>query len=367
VETSQQATSKPILVGAPLSLSGRYALQGRLAAAGLNQVVRDVAAAGGVAVGEDRLVPRVAILDDGSTRKGVMKALDMLAEADLLLGPYGSDLVVEAARWASEHGRVLWNHGGSADDSQRLGGLISVASPASRYLACVLEAIAPSLPNARVWLAVGPGRFAHNAAEGARGAAQRLGMTVTRVTQHADVPDSPDVDVLLCAGAFTDDLALVARLRRRPAAVGAVAAGLWPFGVQFRQRADGVLGPSQWEEGARFAVDVGSNQAQVLRALRAAAVESLRTGWVGQHVDYPAAQAYAAGTIAFHAAGQAGSIEDRELEAAARRMRCTTFFGRFGLGGDGRQADHEMLVVQWQESVKRIVWPSSLAETTLSL
>ena len=31
------------------------------------------------------------------------------------------------------------------------------------------------------------------------------------------------------------------------------------------------------------------------------------------------------------------------------------------------QSDHEVLVVQWQQGVKRIVWPPALAETELSL
>ena len=32
---------------------------------------------------------------------------------------------------------------------------------------------------------------------------------------------------------------------------------------------------------------------------------------------------------------------------------------------DGRQLDHEILVVQWRAGVKRIVWPPELAETEL--
>jgi hypothetical protein len=48
-----------------------------------------------------------------------------------------------------------------------------------------------------------------------------------------------------------------------------------------------------------------------------------------------------------------------------RPLRCTTFFGRFGLGEDGRQFEHGVLVVQWRAGVKRIVWPPEVAETEL--
>jgi hypothetical protein len=61
----------------------------------------------------------------------------------------------------------------------------------------------------------------------------------------------------------------------------------------------------------------------------------------------------------------AGSCDDRLVIGAARHLRCTTFFGRFGLGDDGRQRDHGVLVVQWRAGVKRIVWPADLAEADL--
>ena len=111
---------QPLLLAAPLSLSGRYTLQGRLAAAGIEQVVEDVVGLGGLAVGGRRLMPVGAILDDESTRDGLRRALEGLKGAHVLLGPYGSDLTREAARWAAERGLVLWNHGATADAVQRL-------------------------------------------------------------------------------------------------------------------------------------------------------------------------------------------------------------------------------------------------------
>jgi hypothetical protein len=48
-------------------------------------------------------------------------------------------------------------------------------------------------------------------------------------------------------------------------------------------------------------------------------------------------------------------------------LHCTTFFGRYGLGPDGRQADREVLVVQWRQQGKRLVWPPSLAEVPVEI
>jgi branched-chain amino acid transport system substrate-binding protein len=307
----------------------------------------------------------LVILDDGSTRAGVRRGLDALVGADVLIGPYGSDLVREAAAWAAERGRVLWNHGGSADDVERLPGVVSVASPASRYLAAVLEALARHRPSARVLLVAGRGGFGQHAALGAQQVASRLGMSVVGSVSHDEVPEAPDVDVLLLAGTFEQDVALLRRLRTRPPVIGAVAAGLGAFANEVGRGAQGVLGPAQWEEGARFAVDAGPPPAAVVRALRARVVPTLRAGTGAGHVEYPSAQAYAAVLVALRCVQGAGTRDDEALAVAARGLRCTTFFGRFGLGEDGRQLDHDMLVVQWDAGVKRIVWPAELAETQL--
>jgi branched-chain amino acid transport system substrate-binding protein len=352
-----------VLVGAVVSLSGRYASHGRLAGGGLHQAVADVRGSGGVRLADRYVLPELVVLDDGGTRAGVHRALDALSGADVVVGPYGSDLVRVAAEWATARGRVLWNHGGSADDVERGSGVVSVASPASRYLTVVLEALARHRPRARVLVAVGRGGFGQHAAQGARQAAARLGMSVVGCVTHDEVPEVPDADVLLLAGSFEQDVALLRRLRTRPPIVGAVAAGLGAFGDEMGRRVEGVLAPSQWEEGVNFAVDLGPRPAHVLRALRARVLPTLRAGMGTGHVEYPSAQAYASVLVALRCVQDTGSLDDALLAAAARRLRCTTFFGRFGLAEDGRQLDHEMLVVQWRAGMKRIVWPPELAET----
>jgi branched-chain amino acid transport system substrate-binding protein len=256
---------------------------------------------------------------------------------------------------------VLWNHGGSADDVQRLPGVISVTSPASNYFPPILEALAQSLPQARVLLAVGRGSFPEEVAKGAGEAANRLGMSVATVA-HGEVPGSPDSDVLLATGTFAQDVALIGHLRNRPAAVGAVAAGIGSFHVVLGAVADGVLGPSQWEESARFAVDLGPRQMDVLRGLRAELVARRQAGLALGHVEYLTAQAYATAVIAMQCAKETGGTDDEAMLRTARRLRCTTFFGRFGLGEDGRQSEHDMVVVQWREGLKRVVWPRSQAD-----
>ena len=354
-------------IGAALSLSGGNVRQARMAAAGLVQAVEDARRAGGVTVGGRVLLPRLALLDDGGTAKGLRHALDLLPRADLLVGPYGSGLAAEAGLWAAQQGRVVWNHGGSADEVETLPRLVSVASPTSRYLAAVLEAVADDLPGSRVVIGAGTGSFGRAATRGATEAAAARGLDVVAVVPPGEVPDRVDADVLLLAGSFDEDVAVLRRLQGRPRAVAAVAGGLREFAEALgARRADGVLAPSQWEEGLRLRPDVGPPAVDVLRSLRSRLAPALAPGTSGSHVEYPAAQAYAAVVIALRCVTETGGFDDDALLGAARSLRCTTFFGRFGLGPDGRQADHAIVAVQWQGGAKCIVGPPGMAERTVA-
>ena len=353
------ASEEECTIGAALSLSDGNVRQARMAAAGLVQAVEDVRQAGGVRVGGRTLLPQLALLDDGGTGEGLHHALDLLSGADLLIGPYGSGLAGEAGEWAAKHGRVVWNHGGSADEVETMPWLVSLASPTSRYLAAVIEVVAGDVPGGRVLIGAGTGSFGRAAASGACEAAAGLGLDVVDVLPPGEVPDRVDADVLLLAGSFDEDVAVLRRLQRRPRVVAAVAGGLREFADAVGpQRAAGMLAPSQWEDGLRIRADVGPRSVDVLRALRFR---------LAAHVEYPAAQAYAAVVIALHCAAETGGFGDEALLTAARRLHCTTFFGRFGLGADNRQADHQLVVVQWQDGAKCIVGPPGLAERTAEL
>jgi branched-chain amino acid transport system substrate-binding protein len=179
------------------------------------------------------------------------------------------------------------------------------------------------------------------------------------------VADEVDADVLLLAGSFDEDVAILRRLQRRPKVVAAVAGGLREFfDAVGPRRAEGILAPSQWEEGLRIRPDVGPRPVDVLRTLRFRLAPGLAPGTAAAHVEYPAAQAYAAVVIALRCVTEAGDFDDELLLSTARRLRCTTFFGKFGLADDGRQSDHELVVVQWQGGTKCVVGPPGLAERT---
>jgi ABC-type branched-subunit amino acid transport system substrate-binding protein len=113
-----------------LSLTGPFERQGTEAAEG----VRLWAEMAGV---------RLTLVDDrGSTTAAARAYAAWIDSMDLLIGPYASGLVRAVAPLVRDAGRLLWNHGGSADDLAQPG-VVCLPAPASSYFdGLVDEAVA---------------------------------------------------------------------------------------------------------------------------------------------------------------------------------------------------------------------------------
>ena len=122
-------------VGAPVPLSGRYAIQGAQVRTGL-ELWADYAG-----------VPLLLEDDESDPARAARLHAELSAHGcRFVLGPYGSDSTRVVAKAAP--GSLLWNHGAAADDVQRLPAVVSVGSPASRYLIALGRAVAALRPSA---------------------------------------------------------------------------------------------------------------------------------------------------------------------------------------------------------------------------
>ena len=318
------------VIGAALSLSGRYAPFGSAIAQGLATW--------------QQLEPRARLVveDDASDPDGLAVAFRRLeARCDLLLGPYSTRLTRAAAGLAAGRDRLLWNHGGAGDDVQRIapGHVLSTLTPASRYA----EPFLARLEHDRrpLWIASGRGAFSRQVSEGA---ASRAASAVVRV-RHEELarrePPAPDW-VLFSSGTFEEDTATVrwARgLRHPPGTVCSVAAGIRRFAHQVPDPA-GVLGVAQWVPGAAPGVEVGPDEGAFLRAHAAR--------HPGLQPDYPAVQAVATASLALHCLRLAGTVERATLFRAATGVRVRTLFGVFQADpATGAQLAHRTVLVRW--------------------
>jgi branched-chain amino acid transport system substrate-binding protein len=367
-------------VGLSLSLSGRYATMGRQAEAAIKLFVDDVNAAGGVRIGGRPYAVALRCDDDRSDPRRCAEIYGALCgpeRVDLLLGPYSSRLARAAAPIAEAAGMVMLNHGG-ADDGLYASGvrmLVGVLSPASDYLV----AFARLLVELKFWrkrlaIVTAATPFASDVGAGLEQASQqrrarRRGVRV-RLKYRGDF-DRDDalarllpalkrnrINALAAAGSFAQDVALmrvVVASNLNIPVLGCVAAGVHGFAAALGEDAEGIVGPSQWEEHAQITPELGPTAREFARRMRAAGYTEC---------DYPAAQAYAAGLIGCAAIRECDSLDQRRLREVLGEMRTSTLYGDFAIDRvSGRQIAHEVLLVQWHMGHKVIIEPQVHAET----
>ncbi len=361
----------PLKVGISASLTGQFQVQGRQALAGLQAWAGDVNQSGGIAVGQTVPKAHVSVIhrDDSSKPDRARQVTERLIsqdKVDLLFGPYSGVLAQAAAEVAESRQRLIWNQGGAADGIYRQGyrWVVGVLTPASQYLTGLLPLIRDADPGATSigLLKAETGAFPRVIAQEVQRQAELLGFQVCYVREYpASLDDFSGVveeireagpDVLVTVGRIHNDLAFAQSLVRRPLnlrAAAVVAAPIQQFQEALGEDVEGFIGPSQWEPGTKYPHDYGPSAQRVLESL---------TGQGRCPVDYPMAQAYAAGLVAQRCLEVAGSPDDGALRQAAAEMDFSTFYGRFKIDpSTGRQIGRSTLLVQWQQGRKVIVWP----------
>jgi branched-chain amino acid transport system substrate-binding protein len=328
-------TSSPVTAALTLSLTGRYGRQGAEAAEG----VRLWAEAAGV---------RLLLADDhGSGERALQAYGAWVNTADLLIGPYASGLVRALAPLVQGAGRVLWNHGGSADDLAQPG-IACLPAPASSYFDGVVDEAADRKLG-RLVVVQAPGAFARTVAEGAMARASQRGIDGRAIEAAAVEAEDLAGTALLVAGPFEHDAEVVRGLRRRgqsAALLAAVAAGIPAFGQELGGAAEGVFAPVQWWPNSRVPT-VGPSGTEFVSRYRR------RTG---REPSYPAAQAAAAGYLA-DAAHRLG-LNAQDLP----KWRTSSLLGRFSLDPAWRQVGHRVTTVRWRRGRMVPIPPGSTRE-----
>jgi len=368
--TSEKVRSSiPLKLGMAVSLSGQFQVQGRQALSGLQAWADDVNRAGGICVSSKSPTPvSLVYYDDASNRNQVRRATERLIttdHVDILLGPYSSVLAQAAAEVAEAHEKLLWNQGGAADGIYQRGyrWIVGILTPASEYLTGLLPLVrqADSKATKVAIIRAASAQFPRAVCSGVQRVANELGFDVSlweyrrplaTFTELLDRVEDLRPDVLLGVGRIQDDILLGGELAGRRlelAAAVLVAAGIQPFRDVLGVESEGFLGPSQWEASTLHRHDYGPAAPQVLKSM-------LQHG--SGTVDYPMVQAYAGALVAQRCVEAAGTVADAALRSMAGMLDFSTFFGPFKIDPEtGRQTGHSMLIVQWQQGRKVVVWP----------
>ena len=358
-----------IKVGIPVSLTGQFSIQGAQTLAGICAWADDINRLGGMAVGRRRVPVEIVWRDDASRRDDARAITERLITADrvnFLIGPYSAVLTNAAAEVAQFHGKLLWNQGGASPLVYQRGNpwVVGTLTPADEYLAGLLPAVREVSPAAStVAIArAATGAFPRDVAAGVERTASSSGFhLVLSLTFDAGTDDFAEIvraisqvapDVLVVVGRFQNDLNLAELLAKGAPgleAVAVVAAGVGAFRERLGSEAEHFVGPSQWEPDAKYAVNYGPDAAEVQASL-------LRAGHAV--IDYPTAQAYAVGVVIQRCVEECASLSDIDLRHVAASLDFNTFYGRFRIDADtGRPAGKPVLLIQWQQGRKVIVWP----------
>jgi branched-chain amino acid transport system substrate-binding protein len=366
-----------ITIGLSLSLTGEYSPMGRQAERAIRMFVADANAGIALRVGGERCEFALECPDDESDPMrcaDIYRSLCADRRVDILFGPYSNRLTRIAAPIAEQSGRIFVNHGGAGDELYERGYrmIVGVLSPASEYLRGFVRLLTQlKLWRKRVALVASRSAFARAIASGferAAGerAARRRGVRVRVKGNGAFDPAATPahlfpalvrnrVNALASAGSYDHDIAVmraVASSRLNIPVLGCVAAGVRRFASDLGELADGIVGPSQWEDSVELQPALGPTPAEFARRMRAAGA--------ADSPDYPAAQIYAAGLLSAAALAAAGRCADAMLREAFSDLRTTTMFGDFSIDRvSGRQLGHQMLLVQWHRGRKLIIAPES--------
>ncbi len=372
-------TSTEIKAGISASITGQFETQGKQALAGLTAWAELVNAQGGLTVGDRTRQITIVHYDDGSLAEGAQQNTERLITrdgVDLLFGPYSAGLTTAAAEVAESHGKLMWNHGGAGDALYARGyrNVVGILTPADQYLVGAPALARQCNPEANklVMLRVDTGAFARIAARTVETTSHEMGFTTAldlrfrpSQMQFAEIARAVadlEPDLVVAIGRIHHDVLIANSLARLPnrSNIGlavVVATPIEEFGRQLGQRGEGFIGPSQWEPDVSVAQpDIGPDPGTAL------GIMSLAANAAGVAVDYPMAQAFAAGFIALHCVQESGTMEDEALRKSAGELDATTFYGRFRIDEAGRQVGHSVGLVQRQDGRKVVVWPPERAQ-----
>jgi branched-chain amino acid transport system substrate-binding protein len=365
----------PIRIGASLSLTGAYEALGRMFHRGYQLCVRRANEDGGI------LGRRLELLveDDRSEATAAVRIYEKLitqTRVEAILGPYSSPITDAAAELAEKWRMPMVSPGAAATSVFKKGRkfVFQVVSPAEVYLEGPID-MAARRGLRTVALIHEDTLFPKAIAQGTLELAKRRRLSVVLVEAYPKGTTdfsalltrirAADPDVVAAGTYFEDAVALARQLKEldvNPRMFAVTVGGDLPeFYRRLGRTAEFVYGTAQWAPEL-VAVRAGG-LIPIARQYPGAHefVESYRREFPGTDLSYQAAGGYGACQVLVEAFRRAGSLDGEKLRVAIARMDLNTVYGAFKVNQDGVQIAHQMVMFQWQDGRKVIVWPDELA------
>jgi branched-chain amino acid transport system substrate-binding protein len=365
----------PIRIGMSLSQTGPAAAPGQSHLRGRQLCVKHANEKGGVLGRRIELI----VEDDQSkapTAVAIYEKLITQTKVDAILGPYGGPIVEAVADVSEKHKMPMVAPSGTVTSIYKKGRrfIFMVSSPSEVYLEGFID-MAAKRGLKTMALIHEDTIFPKAVAQGGLELAKKRGLSVVLVeayprgtTDFSAILTKVRVsnpDVLAAGTLFDDAVAITRQLRElnvNPRMFAATVGTDYPRFHQILGRgAEFVYGPAQWE--AELVTLRAGGLIPIARQYPGARefVESHRKEFPGADLSYHSAAGYGGCQVLMEAIRRAGSLDSEKVRDAILKMDLNTVFGAFKVDPDGFQIAHKMVIFQWQDGKKVIVWPEELA------
>jgi branched-chain amino acid transport system substrate-binding protein len=355
------AAQTPIKIGASMSVTGTYAKPGSYQKEGYDVCIDELNAKGGLLGRKVELV----IYDDQSQPATAVKLYEKLItedKVDAVMGPYSSAVSEAVANVTEKYKKVMVAPLAATTSIFKKGRkyIFMVITPAENYLDGLID-MAAKRGLKTVAIINEDTLFPKASAAGTAEAAKKRGMQV--VLQEAYPKGNTDFSALLvkikaanpdviAAGTYFDDAVAITRqmkeLNVNPKMFGLTVGGDLPeFYDLLKQNAEYIYGSTQWDESLPY-----PGNKEWFEAYKAE---------FKHEPSYHSAAGYAGCVIYAEAVKRAGSLDADKVREALLKLEIRTMFGDYKVDADGFQVAHKMVMLQWQDGKRVVVWPDDLA------
>jgi branched-chain amino acid transport system substrate-binding protein len=354
--------SNPILIGATVSLEGKYSEPSLMIQNAFRLWEQEVNLRGGLLGRPVKLI----LYDDKSQKKRVRqlyKKLILEDKVDLVFSPYGTPLTLEASKVSENNKMVMLACAASGEQiwERQYKYVFGVYALAKRYFVGLLDLMArEGFEKLAILYEDSP--FHQDVAAGTVLWAKRFGIDVSLKAPFTNAESKfpgllekaieVNADGLIVS-AYSQEcyqfLDLMKKKKYRPKVLAFTIAPIHPeFYQKVGMIAEGVFGPSQWEPDERIPFP---------------GTKKFIDGFVAyakKVPSYHAGSAYAASQIIESAINQTKSLDHNKIRDYIRAMDTVTVIGRFKVDPKGKQIGHNPIMIQWQQGEKEIVYPTKM-------
>ncbi len=370
-----------IALGAAVSLTGKYSIDGQNTKEGYDLAVRRINELGGVNVGGRSYQLKIVYYDDESTSARAAQLVERLVSQDgvqFLLGPYSSS-ITKAIAPVTEKYKIPMIEANGADRSLFTNGykyLFAVLNTSDHYLRSAIDVVAEQVrklgkdpKSIKVGIAIENDDFAADVRAGVVEEMARYGMSV--VVDEKLPPELNDMssaltkfralkpDVLIVSGHAKGAVLAIRQLSEQRVNFGALAltqCDAAQIVEQFGKAAEYALCATQWDRTLAYKDRwFGSAEDYAQRFER----EYKHT------VTYGSAESSAAVLTFVDALERAGSLDREKVRDAIARSDLITFYGPVRFDSTGKNVGKSMALYQVQGGKYRVVAPAQWANATV--